>query len=247
MSLNKNFYRNFIVILVIVVIFAGFIYYICDLQEQLDNVVTEKIVVSNTLNETTEALEDIKAELDDTSNKLDQAYNEIQRQSEEIDTYKRVIEDEEAKWRQRYEEYPVATEAWIAMKTFGWSDIVCAGIMGNLMAETGGSGTLHLEPLINGSSGYGLVQWLDGRRSVIKSRYGSYPSVKEQMQYVYDELYGTNGIRSQVTNKQLDAIMNAETPEECAYAFACYYERCAYSYRYMRRGFARKAYEYFVC
>ena len=66
------------------------------------------------------------------------------------------------------------------------------------------------------------------------------------MQFVYDELYGENGVRRQVTDSQLNKIINAETPEESAYAFACYYERCGEDYRSMRKGFARKAYEYFV-
>lgn len=201
---------------------------------------TDKIT---SLETTVEAL---SAELEATKGELNIAQEKIASQREEIDNYQQQIEDEEAKWKRRYEEYPIATEAWIAMKTYGWSDTVCAGIMGNLMAETGGTGTLHLDWDSNGANGYGLVQWTSGRRSTIKSRYGTYPTVKEQIQFVHDELFGANGIRQQVTIGQLDAIMTAETPEECAYAFACYYERCADFARGMRRGFARDAYEYFT-
>ena len=132
------------------------------------------------------------------------------------------------------------------MKALGWNDIMCAGIMGNLMAETGGTGTLYLDWDSDSSSGYGLVQWIGERRGIIKNRYGAFPTVKEQIQYISDELYGENGLYSQVTESQLNAIVNAESPEESAYAFACYYERCSVEHRYMRRDFARKAYEYFT-
>ena len=132
------------------------------------------------------------------------------------------------------------------MKSFGWSDVACAGIMGNLMVETGGTGTLYLDWDSNGNSGYGLVQWIGSRRNSIKAKYGAYPTIKQQVQFIYDELYGTNGVRIQVSKSQRNAILYADTPEDAAYAFASYYERCAYEYRAMRRGYARDAYNYFA-
>ena len=236
---NKKLWQIVIVIAVMAGIITGFMYYYNNLQNQLEKATTEKESVETKMNEIMEDLESTKNELDTVRKELDAAH-------EEVEKYKKEIEDEEAKWKRRYEEYPVATEAWIAMKAQGWSDTVCAGIMGNLMAETGGSGTLHLDWDSNGGSGYGLVQWIGGRRNTINNKYGTYPSVKEQVQFIHDELYGADGVRRQVTDSQLDAIMNAKTPEECAYAFACYYERCADFARGMRRGFARKAYDYFV-
>lgn len=132
------------------------------------------------------------------------------------------------------------------MKSYGWSDIACAGIMGNLMVETGGTGTLYLDWDSNGDSGYGLVQWIGSRRDSIKAKYGTYPTIKQQVQFIHDELYGTNGVRVQVSESQRNTILYAETPEDAAYAFASYYERCAYEYRAMRKGYARDAYNYFA-
>ena len=245
--------RNFWKIVIIVILSIGllsFAYYSYALHIQLEELNTEKAAAEKQFMDTVVELENdldsIMHDLETTRSELDTANEKIASQRAEIEQYIQEIEDEEAKWRRRYEEYPVATEAWIAMKTYGWSDTVCAGIMGNLMAETGGTGTLHLDWDSNGGNGYGLVQWIGGRRSTIKSRYGTYPTVKEQVQFIHDELFGANGVRQQVTMSQLDAIMTAETPEECAYAFACYYERCANFARGMRRGFARDAYEYFV-
>lgn len=156
-------------------------------------------------------------------------------------------EAELAKWAARKAEYPVATEVWLYMKdNFGWSDKVCAGIMGNMMAEIAG-GTLNFNRWnIDKSSGYGMIQWIGSRRTGIKNRYGSAPSVEEQLLYMRDEMFGSNGVKQQITDRQLEAIMNGESPEQIAYDFARYFERCAsFSYN-RRRDYARIAYNYFV-
>lgn len=162
-------------------------------------------------------------------------------------TEQQLIRQEEENWRVRAEEYPVATQVWLYMKNeLGFSDIVCAGIMGNMMAECGGCWTSDLDWDVSSSSGYGMIQWLGGRKNQLFSIYGSNPSIENQLNFMKDELYGTNGVTKQVTDSQLDKIINAETPEDCAYAFACYYERCGEGHRWVRRDYARRAYEYFV-
>ena len=55
-------------------------------------------------------------------------------------------------------EYKDATLIWEYMKNLGWNDYVCAGILGNMMAEVGG-GTLDLQTTIYGNGFYGLCQW----------------------------------------------------------------------------------------
>ena len=156
------------------------------------------------------------------------------------------VKKENLQWSGKYNQYPTATIAWIYMtEELGWSDVVAAGIIGNMMAECGGQG-LNLNWDSNGSNGYGLIQWIGERRASIKAKYGEFPNVTEQIEFVKDELYGTNGVTRQVTDTQLEAIMNADTPEECAFAFACYYERCHVDYRAFRRGLARTAYNYFT-
>lgn len=56
--------------------------------------------------------------------------------------------------------YPTAAYIWNYLKKMGYNDYVCAGIMGNLMIETGGR-TLNLNPNIYGGGGsyYGICQW----------------------------------------------------------------------------------------
>lgn len=158
-----------------------------------------------------------------------------------------AIHQEAYEWEVRASEYPVATQVWLYMKEeFGWNDIVCVGIMGNMMAECGGCWTSDLDWDVSSSSGYGMIQWLGGRKQQLFNIYGSSPSIEDQLNFMKDELFGTNGVTKQVTDSQLDKIMNAETPEDCAYAFACYYERCSEGHRWVRRDYARRAYEYFV-
>lgn len=156
-------------------------------------------------------------------------------------------EQQAAHFEKCAQEYPVATQVWLYMKNeFGWSDTVCAGIMGNLMAECGGCWTSDLNWQLDKPHGTGMVQWLGSRRTQLKQIYGDNPTVEEQLEFMRDELYGTDGVTKQVTDWQLNKIMNAETPEECAFAFATYFERCAEQHRSIRKGYARRAYEYFV-
>lgn len=174
---------------------------------------------------------------------------DFQNAEEDVEYYteQQLIRQEEEYWRVRTEEYPVATQAWLYMKNeLGFSNIVCAGIIGNMMAECGGCWTSDLDWNASSSSGYGMIQWLGSRKQQLFSIYGSNPSVENQLDFIKDELYGTNGVTKQVTDSQLDKIMNAETPEDCAYTFACYYERCGEDHRWVRRDYARRAYEYFV-
>ena len=148
----------------------------------------------------------------------------------------------EEKWAKRAEEYPIATYVWLYMKNnFGWSDVVCAGVMGNIMGEIGRD--MKFEKW-NHKIPYGMFQWLGGRRKDIHRIYGEEPTIDEQLEFMFDELYGTDGVRKQVTNKQRDAILNSKTPEEVAMAFCRYFERPGGT-GLCRKGYARKAYEYF--
>ena len=84
-------------------------------------------------------------------------------------------------------EYPEAQLIWDTMISWVWTAETCAGIIGNMMAEIGG-GTLNLSNWnSNDGCGYGLIQWTSNRRSVLKSRYGSYPTIEQQLIFMRDE------------------------------------------------------------
>lgn len=229
----------------------------------LDTVVVERVEpttydeANNLLDEATKRQETAQIVLDGLTElgyesdhpAIVMAYAELENRTADVAYYqeKQVEWEEIHKWEVRASEYPVATQVWLYMKEeFGWSDTVCAGIIGNMMAECGGCWTQDLDWDVNSSSGYGMIQWLGGRKQQLFNIYGSSPSVEDQLNFMKDELYGTNGVTKQVTDSQLNKIMNAESPEDCAYAFACYFERCGEGHRWVRRDYARRAYDYFV-
>lgn len=161
-----------------------------------------------------------------------------------------VIEAEEARieamWSEKSGEYPVATQVWRYMKEeLGWNDYVCAGVMGNMMAEVGGQ-TLNLQPYLYGHSGanyYGLCQW--------SSRY--YPSIQgadvdAQLDFLASTVKKELDTYGYLFRSGLDyeAFCNLTDAEDAAMAFAKAYERCGSGSYGVRQRNAINAYNYFV-
>lgn len=161
-----------------------------------------------------------------------------------------AIEAEEARieamWGEKSGEYPVATQVWRYMKEeLGWNDYVCAGVMGNMMAEVGGQ-TLNLQPYLYGHSGanyYGLCQW--------SSRY--YPSIQgadvdAQLDFLASTVKKELDTYGYLFRNGLDyeAFCNLTDAEDAAMAFAKAYERCGSGSYGVRQTNALKAYNYFV-
>lgn len=144
----------------------------------------------------------------------------------------------------------ISTEIWNILLGYGYSEIVAAGIMGNFVAEVGDPSTkeynFDLDWKINTGIEIGLCQWTQGRRSAIMNIYGDYPSYEEQLEFMHNELTGSNGIQRQVTESQFMLIINATTPEDAAYYFALYFERCHKASFKVRQFKAKQAYEFFV-
>ena len=124
-------------------------------------------------------------------------------------------------------EYAVAEQVWNIMKSYGWSDEICAGIMGNMMRECGGD-TLQLNPYAQNSH-YGLCQW---SRTYHYGAWGK--DVAGQLEYLKGSL-------------NIAIFDGCTTPEEIAGVFCDKYERPgSRDPRYKRLANARAAYEYFV-
>lgn len=174
---------------------------------------------------------------------LDSTINELQAM---IDVYQEQIvelEEEAQRWAKKAKEYPIATYVWLYMKNnFGWSDVVCAGVMGNIMGEIGRD--MKFEKW-NHRIPYGMFQWLGGRRQDIHRIYGEEPSIDEQLEFMFDELYGTDGVRQQLSDAKREKILNGKTPESVAQMFCDWFERPGGTGR-CRQGYARRAYEYFT-
>lgn len=126
------------------------------------------------------------------------------------------------------EKYPIAKSVWDIMKSYGWNDIICAGIMGNMMRECGGDSFNLQWNIIGGKSHYGLCQWS------YKYHRGAWKKdIIGQLEYLKDTL-------------QLSIFDNCKTPEEAAYVFCKKYEKPAASDPiYKRKDNALRAYQYF--
>ena len=141
--------------------------------------------------------------------------------------------------------YPTATKIWRYMREeLGWNNYVCAGVMGNIMAECGGQ-TFNIRSTLYDSSGnyYGICQWskrwnpsvidtdLDFQLKYIK---GTVESEFETFGYLYQKGF------------DYEQFTKLKDEEEAALAFAASYERCSSKTYYIRKENAVKAYNYFV-
>lgn len=130
----------------------------------------------------------------------------------------------------------VAQIIWNTFKSWGWSNAVSAGVLGNIMAEVGGH-SLNINPYLYGEGGsyYGMCQW---------SIY-YFPEVNGA------DIWGQlerlkNTISKQLKGYGYENFLATESAAEAAWIFAKYYERCAsWSYAARQRN-AQIAYASFV-
>ena len=95
----------------------------------------------------------------------------------------------------------------------GLSQHQAAGLVGNLMRESGMSPTA-----VNSSSGaYGLAQWLGSRKKALFNKYGNNPTLNQQLDFVWNELNSTH-------KKGLKALKSSKSAEEAARNAMGYYE-----------------------
>lgn len=148
---------------------------------------------------------------------------------------------EEAKWATKAAEYPAATQIWRYMKALGWNDYVCAGIMGNLMAEVGGQ-TLNIRYTASSSGYYGMCQWNRAYSGVWGADLeGQCNFLRDTIKYEIDT-YGFNYQKG----FNFNSFLNMKDAQQAALAFAKSYERCGSGSYGVRQSNALKAYNYFV-
>lgn len=91
------------------------------------------------------------------------------------------------------------------------------GIYGNIMQESGGK---HNIVSRDGHNSYGLAQWTGTRKARLFSKYGTKPTVKQQLEYLWDELNSTE-------KNALNALRNTTTVEDATKVFMQKFERPA--------------------
>lgn len=153
-----------------------------------------------------------------------------------------IAEKEKELWEIKKSEYPVATEIWLYMKDLGWSDYVCAGILGNIMAEVGGQ-TLNIQYQISGNGYYGMCQWNQAYCSKVwgADLQGQCDFLRDSIKYEIDTFgYAyTKGF-------DFDSFLELTSERDVAKAFAKCYERCSSASYWIRQENATVAYNYFV-
>ena len=182
----------------------------------------------------------------DSHSIIQTAKNEWATAQNNIDEMTAIVEklkaEEEARLNAKREEYPTAMYVWEYLTSRGYNEYVVAGIMGNLMAETGGQ-TLNLQVDATSPGYYGICQW---------SLYYSPQIENTDLDYQLDYLCSTMEYEFNTFGGQYKKGFNYETftymldEEEAALAFAKCYERCASSSYNVRKKNAKKAYEYFT-
>ena len=140
---------------------------------------------------------------------------------------------------------PASTMSGIEQSKYVWDYLigkglniyVCAGIMGNIMAEVGGQ-TLDISrwPQYSNSTYYGICQWAGGRKTRLLRDYGK--TLEAQTKFLYDELL-------EVIPKD-SKFYSLENEKEAALYFAKHYERCSSKYYSIRQSNATKALKHFV-
>ena len=91
------------------------------------------------------------------------------------------------------------------------------GIYGNIMQESGGK---HNIVSRDGHNSYGLAQWTGTRKARLFSKYGTNPTVNQQLEYLWDELNSTE-------KSALTALRNTTTVEDATKVFMQKFERPA--------------------
>lgn len=149
-----------------------------------------------------------------------------------------IVEEAEAIWTARYEEYPEATTIWLFLTTeMELSDHCAAGILGNMMTEAGGN-SLHINPSAYNAAGYyGICQWnttsywdVNGANLVTQLNY---------LMTTIEYEYASCGDRS------YESFCELENEQAAALSFARSYERCAPYYTSRERN-ATTALNYFT-
>jgi len=163
-----------------------------------------------------------------------------------IDYYQKAYDEryaaiEKERWENKKSQYPEATEVWLFMKEQGWNDYVCAGIMGNLMSETGGH-TLNLNPKLKHNGYYGICQW----SKTYKGVWGK--NLSKQLEYLKSNIEYEINTYGYAYKKGFDFedFLALTDEKEVALAFAKTYERCAAKTYKVRQDDATKAYNYFI-
>lgn len=145
---------------------------------------------------------------------------------------------------QEQKKYPVAFEIWEYLKSLGFNDYVTAGILGNMMAESGGQ-TLKIDPYNYDSTNcyYGICQWNKWSHGKLFNS-----NLKTQLNYLKNTIEREFNVYGHKFKKgfNYESFLELTDEKEAALAFAKVYERCGSGSYNIRQINATKALDYFI-
>lgn len=180
------------------------------------------------------AIDGYKEELEEKDSTIVEQQTQIDELQDKVDTYQRQAAN---KVQHPDPEYTQATVVWNHLKGLGLNDYVCAGILGNIMAEVGGQ-TLDFSNWEHWSQGthYGICQWGGSRKDRLLKDYGG--DFQSQVTFLGVELF------EEIPRE--NSFYDMQNEKEAALYFAKYYERCSSKYYNVRKSNATKALNYFT-
>lgn len=203
------------------------------LQTELDSLRKQNEELETKASEQEETLannEKVLLEKDAQIQKLEEKVKELEKASQKKPTSSAQSFKADGNYNQ-------ATQVWNGLKALGLNDYVCAGIIGNIMAEVGGQ-TLDISrwPQYSQKNYYGICQWAGGRKQRLLNDFGT--TLNDQIRFLSVELF-------EVIPKG-NSFYNMQDEKEAALYFAKYYERCGSGSYSVRQSNATKALEYFT-
>lgn len=219
----------------------------------------EQIELTHSAKIDSEALKNQKGvlikEKSELSKQIAELNVKIQEQTKQIESYKTKIDNlttelenlksENAKLNNKVANtttypdtnYTQSRAVWNHLKSLGLNDYVCAGILGNIMAEVGGQ-TLDISrwSTFDQTHYYGICQWAGGRKDRLLNEFGG--TLEAQIKFLGVELFEVI--------PENNSFYDMQNEKEAALYFAKYYERCGSASYAVRQTNATKALEYFT-
>ena len=236
-------YSNLIAIVVII-----FLVVMCIIQSsKIDNYKSsyqEEVKSGSTMAKELDSIRNEKNLLETQISEYEQNISDKDTQIQQLQKDVQELEDTAAKLASAQKgtfkadgNYDQAREVWNALRDLGLNEYVCAGIIGNIMAEVGGQ-TLDISrwPIYSQGTYYGICQWAGSRKNRLLNDFGT--TLNDQIRFLSVELF-------EVIPKD-NSFYNMQDEQEAALYFAKKYERCNSKYYTVRQKNATKALEYFT-
>lgn len=220
---------------------------LCNYKSSYEEEVNSGLVLQTELDSTKKQNEELKTKLSEQELIVSEKDTKIQQLEKDI---KELKETQENVSEETYSNYPIShssgtttdgheqsAQVWNHLVGLGLNKYVCAGIMGNIMAEVGGN-TLDISTYscVDTGTYYGICQWGWGRKDRLLSEYGT--SLDDQLRFLSVELFEEIPKGS--------SFYNMQDEKEAALYFAKYYERCGSGSYSVRQDNASVALAYFT-